>query len=83
MVFTVCLTWKRTKERKLAGWEKVKIEKRPREGRPEKKREEKKLRSECMNTSDNPEVPGAVCTKLELVLVFLESEQTWAPLARP
>ena len=33
---------------------------------------------------NNSEVPGfrTVCAKLELVLVFLESEQTWGAVVR-
>ena len=52
--------------------------------RKEERGEETEIRVNKDNTQNNSEVPGlrAACAKLELVLVFLESEQTWGPVAR-
>ena len=86
MVFTVCLIWKKKKKEKTFWVGKGENREKDKGGktRKEERGEETEIRGNKYNAQNNSEVPGlrAVCAKLELVLVFLESEQTLGPVAR-
>ena len=85
MVFTVCLTWKKKKEKTFwVGKGESREKDKGGKTRKEERGEETDFRVNKYKAQNNSEVPGlrAVCAKLELVLVFLESEQTLGPVAR-